>query len=91
MADLASKGEIPTKLIGVANSLRILRNIGAHATLGELTPGELPILENLCRAILEYVYTAPFLVEEAEKRVRLLKQAPTRKGKPKAGNQKHAK
>lgn len=72
---LLIKGEIPKKLIGVSKSLRILRNIGAHATLGELTTDEIPILDNLCRAILEYVYSAPFLVEEAEKRVLKLKRS----------------
>lgn len=75
LADLAAKGEIPEKLVGVANSLRNLRNIGAHATLGELTPGEIPILDNLCRAILEYVYSAPYLVAQAEKRVEALKKS----------------
>jgi hypothetical protein len=75
LADLAVKGEIPEKLVGVANSLRNLRNIGAHATLGELTPGEIPILDNLCRAILEYVYSAPYLVAQAEKRVEALKKS----------------
>ncbi len=75
LTDLANKGEIPAKLIGVSNSLRTLRNIGAHATLGELTTGEIPILDNLCRAILEYVYSAPFLVEEAEKCVLKLKRS----------------
>lgn len=73
LSDLSKKGEIPDKLVGVAKQLRTLRNIGAHATIGELTPGEIPILDNLCRAILEYVYSAPFLVEEAEKRVLSLK------------------
>lgn len=75
LEDLVSKGEIPEKLVGVANSLRNLRNIGAHATLGELTPGEIPILDNLCKAILEYVYSAPFLVTQAKKRVEALKKS----------------
>jgi Domain of unknown function (DUF4145) len=57
--DLAEKGEIPTKLVEVAHSLRKLRNFGAHASLGELTRDEIPILDDLCRAILEYVYNAP--------------------------------
>lgn len=85
LADLSGKGEIPEKLVGVANSLRTLRNIGAHATLGELTPGEIPILDNLCRAILEYVYSAPYMVEQAEKRVAALKKTviPVKKKKGK--------
>jgi hypothetical protein len=74
IADLAVKGEIPEKLVGVANSLKNLRNIGAHATLGELTPREIPILDDLCKAILEYVYSAPYLVNQAESRLAKLKR-----------------
>lgn len=76
LKNLASNGEIPKKLVGVANGLRILRNVGAHPTLGELTASELPIMDTLCRAILEYVYSAPFLAKQAETCLRELKNAP---------------
>ena len=66
LSDLSVKGEIPKKLVNVANNLRNLRNIGAHPSLGELTEQEIPILDNLCRAILEYVYSAPSLVKQAQ-------------------------
>lgn len=62
----AQRNEIPSKLLPVADKLRIFRNLGAHAFLGGLTDNEVPILENLSRAILEYVYSAPFLVEQAK-------------------------
>ncbi len=74
LIDLAAKGEIPDKLVGVADSLRQLRNFGAHASLGELTREEIPILDDLCKAILEYVYNAPYLVEKAEHRLNRLKE-----------------
>ncbi len=77
--NLAAKGEIPTKLVGVAHSLRQLRNFGAHASLGELTRDEIPILDDLCRAILEYVYNAPYLVEKAEQRLKRLKEKKSKK------------
>ncbi|HEX3555225.1 MAG TPA: DUF4145 domain-containing protein [Thermoanaerobaculia bacterium] len=73
LADLAQKGEIPSKLAGVAKGLRQLGNVGAHATLGELTPEEVPVLDDLCRAILEYVYSAPSLAQCAEERLNRLK------------------
>lgn len=66
LKNLSERGEIPTKLVPVADSLRNLRNIGAHPELGELTPVELPILDNLCKALVEYVYSAPYLVTQAE-------------------------
>jgi hypothetical protein len=73
LKSLASNGEIPTKLVDVAAGIRRLRNVGAHADLGELTEAELPVLDDLTRAILEYVYSAPLLAEEAEKRFAKLK------------------
>lgn len=73
LGDLASKGEIPEKLVGVANRLKDLRNVGAHPTLGELTPAELPILDRLCLAILEYVYSAPYIAQQAESYFQQLK------------------
>jgi hypothetical protein len=72
--DLAIRGEIPDKLLGIANSLRNLRNVGAHASLGKLTKTEAPILDDLCKAILEYVYSAPFLAKQAEDRLEQLKK-----------------
>lgn len=74
LADLAKKNEIPEKLVGVADGLRHLRNVGAHASIGELTENEIPILDDLARAVIEYVYTAPHLAEEAKRRLEGLKK-----------------
>jgi hypothetical protein len=73
LKDLATRGEVPQKLVDVADGLRQLRNLGAHAFLGELTGAEVPVLEDLTRAILEYVYTAPLLAREAEERLKALR------------------
>jgi hypothetical protein len=70
---LADKGEIPKRLAEMFHQLRLLRNIGAHADLGELTTEEIPILDSLCKAILEYVYTAPRLINQVEKHIQNLK------------------
>ena len=75
LKNLADRNEIPIKLVEMASSLHELRHYGAHATLGELTPNQVPILDKLCRAILEYVYSAPHLVKEAEEHLRLLRAA----------------
>lgn len=72
---LAAQGEIPPKLSTVAAGLRQLRNVGAHATVGELTPAEVPILDALTRAILEYVYSASLLAARAADRYEALKSA----------------
>jgi hypothetical protein len=70
---LATRGDIPSNLVVVAHSLRQLRNVGAHGDLGELTPKEIPLLEDLTRAILEYVYRAPLLATRAAERVQRLR------------------
>jgi hypothetical protein len=69
LKSLAGTSEIPPKLVEVAAGLRKLRNIGAHASFGELTEKELPVLDDLTRAILDYVYFAPYLAKEAEGRL----------------------
>lgn len=63
---LAQKGVIPQQLIDIANGLRNFRNIGAHAAGVQLSENEVPVIEALCRAILEYVYGAPHLVGLAQ-------------------------
>ena len=73
LQDLAEKNEIPNKLVMVTKSLKNLGNIGAHPALGDLTREEIPILNALSNAILEYVYTAPFLADQAAERVEKLK------------------
>lgn len=70
---LSEKKIIPDKLSKIAQGLREHRNIGAHAELGELTEEDVPLLEKLTRAILEYVYTAPALAEQAETQLAKLK------------------
>ena len=66
---LAKRGEIPLKLVDVVSNLREFRNVGAHATLGELSATDVPLLDDLAKAILEYVYSAPFLAKRAEDRL----------------------
>ncbi len=79
IVDLAKKGEIPIKLKDVAENLVQLRNYGAHANLGELTSDEIPILDDLCKAILEYIYNAPYLAEKAKQSVDRIKEKKSKK------------
>jgi hypothetical protein len=74
--DLVSKNEIPIKLADVAHKLRMFGNMGAHAADTDVDEADVPILDDLSRALLEYVYGAPFLVEQAAKR--LAEKKPTR-------------
>ena len=76
LADLAAKGEIPKPLAEMAQGLRQLRNVGAHADLGSLTQDEIQVLDAILRAILEYLYRAPRLVEEVKQMLAKRKPSP---------------
>lgn len=73
LKDLANKNEIPDKLVKVASGLKDFGNIGAHAGSGELTEKEIPIVNALCIAILEYVYSAPYLATIAGDKLKAIK------------------
>lgn len=73
LKELSARNEVPERLVQVAKKLQELRHVGAHAWVGELSPAEVPILDSLCRAILEYVYSAPHLVKQAEERLNQLR------------------
>jgi hypothetical protein len=77
LKNLAERKEIPEKLVDIATGIRQLRNIGAHASLGELTEQEIPILNDLTRAILDYVYSAPHLASIAASSLLALKAKKT--------------
>ena len=83
LKELSTRDEIPERLVQVAEKLQELRQVGAHAWVGELSPAEVPILDSLCRAILEYVYSAPHLVEQAEARLNHLREQARKKKKKK--------
>ena len=58
LSHLKTEGRIPSQLVDAAAGLRKLRNIGAHAKPGvSLTSAEAPVVESLCLAIIDYVYT----------------------------------
>lgn len=70
---LADNGEIPNNLVGVVHGIRQLRNVGAHEPFKGLTSEEIPILDDLSSAILEYLYIAPCLARKAEIHLKRLK------------------
>lgn len=73
LQDLANRNEIPIKLVKVAKGLKDFGNIGAHAGIGELTKQEIPIVTMLIRAVIEYIYSAPYLATLAENKLNNIK------------------
>lgn len=66
--DLATRGEIPKLVVDIANSLRLFRNIGAHASDIDISRNDAEIMKDLCGTILEYVYEAPSVLQNLQKR-----------------------
>jgi len=83
LSDLAKRGELPTLLVDVAHKVRSFRNVGAHAGSGSLSKAELPVIDDLVRAVLDYLYTAPHLVRRADLAMKRL----TNRNKAKGGKQ----
>lgn len=77
---LAAKGEIPKEIVEVADHARLFGNIGAHPVMGSgIKPEAVPVVEKLCVAALEYVYSLPKLVEDARQMLETLRQARTKR------------
>ncbi|MEW5952499.1 MAG: type II toxin-antitoxin system HicA family toxin [Bacillota bacterium] len=72
---LKSAGFIVVKVTGSHHHLHKpgsrLVTVPVHS--GETTKDEIPVLQTLCEAILEYVYQAPALVERMALRIEELK------------------
>lgn len=73
IASLSKDERIPDHLINMFEQLRSLRNIGAHATAGDVTAAEAPMLDKLVRIVLEYFYVVPRLITQVESRIEQLK------------------
>ena len=74
LGSLKDRGEIPDRILDIANSLRFFRNIGALADSEmDITKRDAETLMTLCEAILEYVYEAPALLQAAQEKADHLK------------------
>lgn len=69
LKELADRGEIPQNLVKVASGLKNFGNVGAHASAGDLGEKEVPIISALTTALLEYIYSAPYLASLAENKL----------------------
>ena len=69
LQELASRGEIPSILAEMTDVLRLLGNIGAHATDQSVKPGHVQAIDDFFRAVVEYVYVAPSKLKEFRDRL----------------------
>lgn len=73
LKDMKEKGKIPDAIYSVAEKLKDFRNVGSHAYLGSLSEVEVPILSELCEAIIFHVYVIPSLISTADKTITALR------------------
>jgi Domain of unknown function (DUF4145) len=66
---LADSGRIPGPLAEMAQKLRRIRNLGAHASTDEIREGDVPVIYEFADAILEYLYRAPAKLAAVEARL----------------------
>lgn len=64
LKELAGRGEIPPVLAEMTDVLRLLGNIGAHASNDSVTTSQARAINEFFRAVIEYVYIAPSKLKE---------------------------
>ena len=69
LEDLASKGVFPGELADIATLVRMLGNIGSHASDKEVSIWDAELLDALFRMLLEYVYLGPARVKRLKERM----------------------
>lgn len=67
---LAATGEIPPVLAEMTDVLRLLGNLGAHASTQPVRPGHVRAIDEFFRAVVEYVYIAPGKIRDFRERLR---------------------
>lgn len=74
LEELEQNGEIPRKLVAVAKNIRIFGNVAAHQSNGKILKKEISLATDLMNALLEYIYSAPYLVNQAERKLVMIKK-----------------
>lgn len=57
--ELARRADLPPVLVEMSDVLRLLGNMGAHASDRTVRPSQVDALDEFFRAVIEYVYIAP--------------------------------
>src|SRR5205823_1359429 len=74
LKELAERGEIPTKLAELTDVLRLVGNIGAHASDEEVKPWQVYAMDEFFRTVIEYVYVAPGKLNEYKESLDLFEE-----------------
>ena len=69
LKDLSKKNEIPSVLVDLADTLRLLGNVGAHSGNQSVHPLQAFQIDEFFRVLVEYVYVAPNKLAAFRKRL----------------------
>jgi hypothetical protein len=67
---LADSNRIPQTLARMAEQVRLIRNLGAHADEDEVTKKDTLVIEKFVETILEYLYVAPAMLAAVQTRLK---------------------
>jgi uncharacterized protein DUF4145 len=70
LQDLAARGDFPSTVAELASQIRIVGNVGSHASREDLDIWDAQLLDDLFRIVLEYVYLAPSKLERIKQRTK---------------------
>ena len=68
--ELAKNGDIPPNLARASDLLRVMGNVGAHASPQSVHPLLAHVIDEFFRAVIEYVYIAPERLAEFESQMK---------------------
>ena len=74
LQELSSRGEIPPTLAEMTDVLRQLGNIGSHVGDEDIDSKYVRVIDDFFRAIVEYVYIAPYKVREFKARLEFIRK-----------------
>lgn len=69
LEDLAKRKIIPDTLAEMSDSLRLLGNLGAHASNFKIGREDTAIIDDFFMALLEYVYIAPEKIKSFKEKI----------------------
>lgn len=69
LQELSDRGEIPKTLPEASEVLRLIGNVGAHASDTDVHPLQAAAIDSFFKAIVEYVYVSPRRIYEFKERI----------------------
>lgn len=66
LKELASKGDIPPVLAEMSDLIRVIGNMGSHASEDDVPPTFVPAIDDFFNAVIEYVYVGPYRISHTK-------------------------